>query len=405
MTAGRVVVIGAGMAGTAAAFAAARAGAAVVVVHDRAGASALYSGALDLVAWDAEVSAAVATRTQAALADAGLAAFLTALGVHRLGGTAPNGLIATASGVVRPALGADHALLELAPLAGRRVAVADVERDDWDAPLLAKTLGASDWAERTGTTFTPISVRLLRTGYERRIAPYDFAELHDDPARGAALADALNAAGPDADAWLVGPWLGVEPDTVAAIRSRARAPLGETTSPLAGAAGARFERARDRLFMQLGVEVRRGRVGRIAAHGAGWAVELASEVEGTPSELSAAAVVLATGGVGAGGVVFTWRLPGVVRGFELPFAAPVTLALDGEPAAGGGSLYGPSLETKGLGVLERVGIACDALGRPVGNHDPQTGLFVAGDAVAGRPRTMLEAALAGLASGNVAARE
>jgi glycerol-3-phosphate dehydrogenase subunit B len=203
----------------------------------------------------------------------------------------------------------------------------------------------------------------------------------------------------------VGPWLGVEPDTVAAVRSRARAPLGETTSPLAGAAGARFERARDRLFSQLGVQVRRGRVGRVAAHGVGWAVELASEVEGTPSELSAAAVVLATGGVGAGGVVFTWRLPDVVRGFELPFAAPVTLALDGEPVAGGGSLYGPSLETKGLGALERVGIACDALGRPVGANAAQTGLFVAGDAVAGRPRTMLEAALAGLASGNVAARE
>src|SRR4051794_29145631 len=114
MTAGRVVVIGAGMAGTPAAVSAARAGAQGVVVYDRAGASALYSGALDLEDWDAEVSAAVATRTQAALADGGLAAFLKALGVHRLGGTAPNGLIATASGVVRPALGADRALLDLA---------------------------------------------------------------------------------------------------------------------------------------------------------------------------------------------------------------------------------------------------------------------------------------------------
>ncbi len=399
----RVVVVGAGIAGSAAAFAAARAGAEVVVVHDRAGASALCSGALDLEAWDTDASGEVAARAQRALTDAELAAFLTALGAHRLGGTAPNGVIATASGVVRPACAADRALLDLAPLAGRRVAVADIERDDWDASLLAKAFGASAWAEHTGTTFTPVFVRLLRTGYERRIAPYDFAELHDDPARGAALADALNAAAPDVDAWLVGPWLGIQPDTVAAIRARARVPLGETTSLLAGAAGARFERARDRLFTELGVEVRRGRVGRVAARDASWALELAPDSDGAPGELAASAVVLATGGVGAGGIVFTWRLPGVVRGFELPFAAPVTLALDGESLGGGGSLYGPSLETKGLGALERVGIACDALGRPVGKNAAQMGLFVAGDAVAGRPRTMLGAALAGLASGNVAA--
>ena len=314
-------------------------------------------------------------------------------------------MIATASGVVRPAAGADQALLDLAPLTGRRIAVADVERDDWDAPLLAKTLGASDWADRTRTTFVAVGVRLLRTGHERRIAPYDFAALHDDPERRAALAEALGAAARDVDAWLLGPWLGVEPGTAARVRSLSRMPLGETTSPLGGAAGARFENARDRLFSELGVEVRRDRLVRVSARGAGFRVALSPDVEGPPPELDASAVVLATGGVGAGGVVFTWRLPGVVRGFELPFEAPVTLALDGEPLGGGGSLYGPSLETRGLGVLERVGIACDALGRPVGPTDAQTGLFVAGDAVAGRPRTMLAAALAGLASGNVAARK
>jgi kumamolisin len=34
--------------------------------------------------------------------------------------------------------------------------------------------------------------------------------------------------------------------------------------------------------------------------------------------------------VGAGGITFTWTRPGVVSGFELPFSAPVALALDGE---------------------------------------------------------------------------
>lgn len=392
-----VLVVGSGMAGTAAAFAAARAGAEVVVVQDRAGASALYSGALDFEHWDERVSAEV----ELPAPSVELQSFIAELGVQRLAA----GLVATASGVVRPAAGADQALLDLAPLAGRRIAVADVERDDWDAPLLARTLADSAWAERTKTTFVPIFVRLLRTGPERRIAPYDFAALHDDPARGAALAEALAAAGRDVDAWLVGPWLGVDPATAAMVRSHSRTPLGETTSLLAGAAGARFETARDRLFAKLGVAVRHGRVTRVSARGARWAVTLAPESDAPPAELEAAAVVLATGGVGAGGLAFTWRLPGVVRGFELPFEAPVALALDGEILGGGGSLFGPSLETKGLGALERVGIQSDDLGRPVGTNGPQTGIFVAGDAASGRPRTMLAAALTGLASGNVAARE
>jgi glycerol-3-phosphate dehydrogenase subunit B len=71
---------------------------------------------------------------------------------------------------------------------------------------------------------------------------------------------------------------------------------------------------------------------------------------------------------------------------------------------GGGSLYGPSLETVGLGALERAGIHADSSGRPRGLGSSETGLFVAGDAVAGRPRTMLEAAVAGLRTGTVAAR-
>jgi glycerol-3-phosphate dehydrogenase subunit B len=402
-----VVVIGAGMAGTAAAFAAARAGASVVVVHDRVGASALYSGALDREPWDDARPGESAAPRADVRREAELGTFITALGVHRLDGAAPSGgaWIATASGVVRKAAGADSALLDLAPLAGKRIWVADVERDDWDAPLIARTLAASDWAARTGTAFVPAFVRLVRTGHERRIAPYDFAALHDEPVRRAALADALGAALRDGDAWLLGPWLGADPATAPAVRALVRFPLGETTSPMSGAAGARFEAARDRLFAVEGAAVRRGRVTRVSARGARWAVELVADADPRPTELEASAVVLATGGVAAGGISFTWRQPEVVRGFELPFVAPVTLGLDGEALGGGGSLFGPSLETIGLGALERVGIACDDVGRPVGNHAEQSSLFAAGDAVAGRPRTMLDAALAGLTAGNVAARE
>jgi anaerobic glycerol-3-phosphate dehydrogenase len=401
-----VVVLGAGMAGTAAAFAAVRQGARVAVVHDRAGASALYSGALDLEPWDAPLSFRGERREHDALRDAELAAFVAALGVHRLSRAEANetSLIATSSGVVRRALGADRALLELAPLAGRRIAVADVERDDWDAPLLARTLAASEWAERTQTAFLPVYVRLLRAGHERRISPYDFAALFDEPARRASLAEALSAASREVDAWLLGPWLGVTPGTAPALRELLRSPVGESTSATGGAAGARFESARDRLFAELGVEVRRARVTRVSNRGARWGVEFRADDDDRAAELEAPAVVLATGGVAAGGIVFSWRLPDVVRGFELGYAAPVALALDGELLGGGGSLFGPSLEAKGLGVLERVGIPCDALGRPVGAGGAETGLFVVGDAASGRPRTMLDAALSGLAAGNVAVR-
>jgi anaerobic glycerol-3-phosphate dehydrogenase len=401
-----VVVLGAGMAGTAAAFAALEHGARVAVVHDRAGASALYSGALDLEPWDDEGSPRAVRRERAPRGSSELEAFIAALGVHRLGrgGVGDAGLVATSSGVVRCAVGADRALLELAPLAGRRIAVADVERDDWDAPLLARTLAASEWAERTKTSFVPVEVRPLRAGHERRISPYDFAALFDDPARRGSLADALARASRDIDAWLLGPWLGVTPATATAFQGLLRLPAGESTSPTGGAAGARFEAARDRLFTERGVDVRRGRVTRVSNRGSRWGVEFRADDDERGAELEAPAVVLATGGVAAGGIGYSWRLPEIVRGFELGYAAPVALALDGELLGGGGSLYGPSLETKGFGALERVGIAADALGRPVGTADAENGLFVVGDAVSGRPRTMLEAALSGLAAGNVAVR-
>jgi hypothetical protein len=404
-----LVVVGAGMAGTAAAFAAASAGAQVIVVHDRAGASALSSGALDREPWDGEPGGAGASRRDEAANDEELRGFIGALGVYRLPAAraAESGLIATQAGIVRACAGADDALLELAALAGRRIAVADVERDDWDAPLLARTLSASPWAERSHTTFVPVAVRLLRVGSERRIAPYDFASLHDDPARRSALAEALKAASGGVDAWLVGPWLGLDPETVKTLRTLVPLPLGETTSLMGGPAGARFERARDRLLAARGIELRQARVVSVARRGARWMVELAGEDDGTSAgrvlELEARAVVLATGGVGAGGIRLTWE-PARVSGFELPFRAPVSLGLDGEALGGGGSLFGPSLETLGLGVLERVGIRADALGRPVGQNPEETGLFVAGDAVMGQSRTMFRAALAGLAAGNVAAR-
>src|SRR5687767_14513449 len=97
-----VVVIGAGAAGTAAAWAAARAGASVMVLHDRAGATALYSGALDLVPWDSkDEPQARRAAEDAVLADTELAAFAGELGVFRL----VHCTLASREGVARRALG------------------------------------------------------------------------------------------------------------------------------------------------------------------------------------------------------------------------------------------------------------------------------------------------------------
>jgi hypothetical protein len=396
----QVVVIGAGFAGAAAAFAACRAGARVTLVHDRAGASELYSGAIDLVPWDAPPDRAAEQR---ALENAALREFRAALGMWALG----ERHVATRAGVVRRALGADAALLDLGPLAGRRVGVADIGRDDWDAPELAAALSASDWAEHTRTTFVPVAVHALRLGHERRITPYDFAAFHDDPERLRSLAHVLSAPDLAVDGWLLGPWLGLEPGTPQALRALVPVPVGEATSPMGGPAGARFEQARIRLFASLELETRRARVRNVSARGAGWSVALETEPDDpvtSHAELEASAVVLATGGVAAGGIRLGWEPGHGARGFELGYEAPVLLALDHEFLASAGSMFGPDLEHSGLSVLERVGVAA-TVETEVQGEAAGRGLFAAGDAVAGRARTVLGAILDGLRAGALAAAE
>jgi anaerobic glycerol-3-phosphate dehydrogenase len=396
----RVVVIGAGFAGSAAAFAARRAGAQVTLVHDRAGTSELYSGAIDLFPWDAPADPAA---ERAALEHAALRDFRAGLGMWALG----QRHVATRAGVVRRALGADAALLDLTPLAGRRIGVADIGRDDWDAPELAAALTTSDWAERTRTTFVPVAVNAVRLGHERRITPYDFAAFHDDPERLQSLARALSSPARPVDAWLLGPWLGLAPGTPPALRALVPVPVGEATSPMGGPAGARFELARTRLFAGLELETRRARVRNVSKRPGGWAVALETEPGDplTPNrELEANAVVIATGGIAAGGIRLRWEPGHGARGFELAYEAPVLLALDHEFLVSAGSMFGPDLEHAGLSVLERVGVAAgldtEVIGEAAGRR-----LFAAGDAVAGRARTVLGAVLDGLRAGALAAGE
>lgn len=372
-----VAVVGGGIAGVASAFELARQGVRPSVYFDHSGSSGLYSGALDFEVWD-QVSALEPI-------EPALAVFSAALGAWAMGPDARR--VATLEGNVRPARAADRSLLDLERCAGKRVAVVDLERDDWDAPLLARSFAASSWARQTHTHFYEARVRALQKGFERRISGYDFAELHDTPERSQALLAALQVSGVTPDAWLFGPWLGITRTVADELSQALGVPVGETTSGLGGAAGARFERARDRL-LEREATVHATRVTRLERVGARYRL---TALDAEPAEFGA--VVLATGGVAAGGVALerSFERRGGT-GFRLSFSAPVALELHHEVLEGVSSLANVDFVARGLATLLEVGIAAAADGSVRDNP----GLFAAGDALAGRPRLALEAARSGL---------
>ncbi|HEX2673350.1 MAG TPA: hypothetical protein VHM25_20855, partial [Polyangiaceae bacterium] len=295
--------------------------------------------------------------------------------------------VATLEGNVRPARGSDRALLDLERCAGKRVAVVDLERDDWDAPLLAKSFAGSAWAQQTRTQFFAVPVAALQKGFERRISAYDFAALHDAPERAAALQTALRESQVSADAWLFGPWLGIARPLAKELSDALGVPVGETSSAPGGAAGARFEQARDRLLSRV-ADVTRAHLSRIERRADGYRLHWR---ERGPEEFPI--VVLATGGVAAGGVALerSFERRGGT-GFRLSFEAPIALELDGEVVEGVSSLASLDFAERGLNTLLEVGIGTQADGSLPANP----GIFGAGDAIAGRPRTALIAADAGL---------
>ena len=373
----KVAVIGAGIAGAAAAYEIFRQGGRATVFHDVAGSSGLYSGALDLEPWDraAEVNAL----------ERELAEFCNALDAWEFAPAAR--CIATIEGNLRPARGSDRALLDLKRCAGKRVAVVDLERDDWDAPLLAKSFAGSAWARRTSTDFFAVPIKGLQNGFERRISGYDFAALHDASERARALERALRESGAAPDAWLFGPWLGIERALAQQLSAALEVPVGETTSAPGGAAGARFENARDRLLTRT-ADVERARLTSIERRGNGYRLQFRDRA---PQEF--ALIVLATGGVAAGGVALerSFERRGGT-GFRLSFAAPFALELEDEVVEGVSSLSSIDFVERGLGALLDVGIAT----RADGSLRDNPGVFVAGDAIAGRPRTALIAAQSGI---------
>jgi anaerobic glycerol-3-phosphate dehydrogenase len=376
----KIAIIGGGIAGAAAAHEVARLGGRATVFHAQAGASALYSGALDFEPWN-ESRGVVALSSE-------LVGFAAELGVWEL--TAAPVCVATPEGNVRPARGCDRSVLNLELCAGRRVALVELPRDDWDARLLAKSYASSAWARKTQTRFDAVRVRALHSTFERRISAYDFALAHDVPERLAFLSDALLQSTEKPDAWLFGPWLGLQRSLAGELSTRLGVPIGETTSLPGGASGARFEAARDHLLTRV-AHVERERVLALEPSSGGFS--LTTRAFGA-SEF--ASVILATGGVAAGGIVLerSFERRGGT-GFRLSFAGPVGVELDGQAIASVSSLSQLDFVERGLGSLLRLGIAISAGGHALGHP----GLFVAGDAVAGQPRTALVAASSGLQAG------
>lgn len=404
----RLVIVGAGVAGVAAAAearGALQAGGAradVTLVHAAPAASALGVGAFDLEPWeDLEPLGEEGLQWSAGPS---LPPEVAAL-ARALGAVIPEGrlaLVATLAGRLRPARATDGALLDLSALDGL-VLLPRAERARWDADVLAASLSSDPLAARRGLRFAAFDAAVLRTEPERTASDVDLARAADAPERlawlGARLADALRRA-PPAAAVLLGPWLGAQAPRAAALSAAAGLPCGEALVGAGSPAGRRFEASRDALLERLGVTVVRGRVRELLRRSSGLGVALEDG-----RSFDADGVVLAIGGplsgalrytppeAGAGadappsvGPSFTVSIAGVPPP-DLPHAGPAPVGVTS-------SLSGLSLEGRvwrpargEVSILEAVG---------VDPRDLPEGLAVAGDCALGIPRTFLAAAASGV---------
>ena len=380
-----VLVVGGGFAGTAAAWSLAQRGQDVVMAYDQAGASELYSGALDRAQWTGVVDDTPLPEE--------LERLMAELGVRV---SAQSAWIGSAFGVVRSARAIDTALLDLEPLSGCVVGVLDPGRPGWNAQQLAQSFEASLWAERTGTRFTPVRLRVNEAYDLAWVSDIDVADGLAQPKIFEGLVRELRALPRDIGGVLCGPWLGLEEGLVERLRSGIERPMGETLSEPGGPAGARFARARDRLLDASGVTVVRARVRSVQRQGDVWRVQ--AEPGSLPGDVFAQ-VVLAVGGVVGGGIRFRTgeeRIGG--RSFALSLEAPVSLRLGGREVSLHSGSEGIDLQDVGQKALARVGISVGSGHRVV--HEQ--GLFAVGDVVGQRPRVALEAMGAGIEAARTA---
>lgn len=412
MSAPRVVVVGAGVAGVAAAFEASRGGAQVTLLRGGVGASALGAGAADETPWDELERAASVTGAEldAHPLAAEVRAFAEALDLWTVADDgAPMPRLATTAGVVRSARAHDRALLDLHTCRGRKLLLPRAERAGWDADSLVRCLQAG-LSPADEIELEAVGAPVLRFDEERDIVDVDLAARHDDDARLRWLASSLRAEverhGQDAVAVLLGPWLGAARPRAHALGELLGVPVGEALAATAGSAGCRFERARDALLERLGVQCTAGWVERVEQVGASRPRLVLRGGEPLTCDL----VVLATGGLIGGGVRYAPPEHGAPA--EGPRKVRASLALS--PAVEGARLsfggdHGPASSTLGPvldqtawprgpedGALERAGVLVDHRARVA------PGVLAAGDVVFGARRTLLTAVASGLAAGRAA---
>jgi glycerol-3-phosphate dehydrogenase subunit B len=384
------LVVGGGFAGVAAAWALERRGRDVVLIWDVAGASSLYSGALDRSEWLGPPDPL----------SRDVEAFIGELGCWA-SPAGPAARLATTAGVVRPARARDRALLDLEPLRGRRIDVLDFARPGWDAAALASAWSASSWARASRTEFRALSVTPPSPDEVRQLGLRDLAERVDEPSFCAALGEVLRGASDGEAPLLCGPWLGLAPSSIDRLRQVARRPLGETLSDPGGAAGWRFEAARDAWLARSKVEVRRGAVSVVRRRPTGFEAQgrLGVGDDEKAFEAQFSEVILAVGGVVGGGVQFLAGPGPNGRSFSLSVAAPVQLRLGGREVALQSGALGADLQSLGLEALDEVGLSVD-------EHYVASApdLFAVGDVVADRPRTALEAICGAIAAARALCR-
>jgi glycerol-3-phosphate dehydrogenase subunit B len=388
-----VVVVGSGIAATAAALVSARAGDDVILVDGGTGASTLAPGAIDVVPWERARGDAEISVDARRVLDAFDAFDLPPGGAR----------VVTMAGIGRPARGVDRALLDLGRIGDGEVLVARSDR--WDAVALARS-----WSASCRRPFIAFDAVLARHTDERVIPPADFAARHDDPERLAWLAERLREAVLRADAThaaaiVLPSMLGVDRSRAAQLSARVGLPCGEALALPGGPSGLRFEAARNRALAAAEVVVAPGRVVSVHYDTGAWRVE---RDEGAVA-LVASRVVLAAGGVLGGGIAYTPS--GAVFASAVPSSAsatfvatilgPMIIGAHGKPLPLPGSLSGVPSESLAWPfsrepLLERVGVLADDDGRVAG---APPGLFVAGELVADRPRTWLASLESGASAG------
>jgi glycerol-3-phosphate dehydrogenase subunit B len=380
-----VTVIGAGVAGTAAALALAASGAAVTVIVGPAGASQLAPGVFDGVVGEAA------------------ARVLAVLGAFALEPCA----VATLAGVVRAGAGRDRALLDVGALEAGEVLVPRSTRQGWDADALARMLSASPLAIARGLVFRAIDASLVRYADERVVSDAVIAARHDDPERLGWLADRLRLAlgGSRPRGLLLPPWLGASEERASELGARLGTACGEIAIGLSGPAGFRFAAARDRALTRANVEMRRAFATRAVEGDASVIVEL----EGGDT-LESRACVMATGGLVGGGLVYdpseaaaAAEYPLEARPYARASVASMPVGVRDRLLVAPGSLFGVAPEAIAWPFveesdLERVGVLVEDGGRVRGARR----LFACGELVADRDRTWLAAASSGVEAASAA---